>query len=98
MDRRRRRGSSSRPSDRKERRVPRMPDAPAPPPRSDRALRLTAAGVALAIAALSMVLRDSINPRVQGLLGVVCFIAIVAAFSRDLRAVSWRTVAWGMAL
>ena len=75
-----------------------MPEASTPPPRSDRALRLTAAGLALAIAALSMVLRHSINPRVQGLLGAVCFIAIVAAFSRDLRAVSWRTVAWGMAL
>ena len=76
-----------------------MPEASTPPPRrNDRALRLTAAGVALAIAALSMVLRYSINPRLQGLLGVVCFIAIVAAFSRDLRAVSWRTVAWGMAL
>src|ERR671913_103067 len=75
-----------------------MPDGSTTPSGSDRALRLTAAGVALAIAAMSMVLRHSINPRLQGLLGVVCFIAIVAAFSRDLRAVSWRTVAWGMAL
>ena len=31
-------------------------------------------------------------------LGIVCFIAVVAAFSTNLRAVNWRTVGWGIAL
>lgn len=76
-----------------------MPDASPPSPaRTDLTLRLTAGGLALVIAAAAMLSRHSINPRVQGLLGVICFISIVAAFSRDLRAVSWRTVAWGIAL
>ena len=75
-----------------------MPEGPPTRPRSDLALRIAAASLALAIAAAAMALRHSMNPRAQGLLGVVCFISIVAAFSRDLRAVSWRTVAWGVAL
>ncbi|OFW11763.1 MAG: hypothetical protein A3H96_24695 [Acidobacteria bacterium RIFCSPLOWO2_02_FULL_67_36] len=43
-------------------------------------------------------MRGTLNPRVQAVLGIICFISVVAAFSRDLRAVSWRTVGWGMAL
>ena len=75
-----------------------MPEAVPAAPRTDRPLRLAAGGLAVLLAASAMALRHSINPRAQALLGIVCFIAIVAAFSQDLRRVSWRTVAWGMAL
>ncbi len=42
--------------------------------------------------------RDAINHHVRALIGVVCFIAIVAAFSMNLRAVRWRTIGWGVGL
>ena len=71
---------------------------PLPYPVSDRSWRLAAGALALGLAAAAFLFRYSINPRVQGLLGVVCFIAVIAAFSQNLRAVSWRTVAWGIAL
>jgi CNT family concentrative nucleoside transporter len=73
------------------------PTGPVPPP-SDVRLRAVAAGIAIALAAAAFLLRGTLSPRVQGLAGVVCFIAVVAAFSRNLRAVNWRTVGWGMAL
>ena len=78
-----------------------MADAPTPlsdPSASDVRLRIAAGALAASLAVAAFLLRYTINPRVQGLLGVVCFIAVVAAFSRNLRAVSWRTVAWGLAL
>ena len=68
------------------------------PPRSDLGLRLFAGGVALLLAVAAFALRNSISPRIQAVAGIVCFISIVAAFSQNLRAVSWRTVGWGMAL
>ncbi|MDQ3487491.1 MAG: Na+ dependent nucleoside transporter domain protein, partial [Acidobacteriota bacterium] len=66
--------------------------------REDTPLRLAAAGVALGLGAAVFLLRNSINPRIQALAGIVVFIAIIAAFSRNLKAVNWRTVGWGMAL
>ena len=73
--------------------------SPSPAPaRPDRALRLAAAALAVLLAIAAFVLRDVINPRVQGVAGVICFIAIVAAFSANLKAVNWRTVGWGIAL
>ena len=71
---------------------------PSSPARSDRALRLGAAALALGLAVAAFALRDAINPRVQGVAGVVCFLAVVATCSTNLRAVNWRTVGWGMAL
>jgi CNT family concentrative nucleoside transporter len=65
---------------------------------SDRGLRLAAAGVALLLAVAAFGLRGSINPRLQAVAGIICFISIVAACSKNLRAVNWRTVGWGMAL
>jgi CNT family concentrative nucleoside transporter len=70
----------------------------APPVRSDFAWRASAGGLALVLAAAAFALRSTLNPRVQGLLGVICFIALICTFSRNLRAVNWRTVAWGIAL
>lgn len=71
----------------------------APPARSsDRALRAAVGAVAIVLAVGAFALRFTIGPRVQAVLGIICFISIVAAFSRNLRAVNWRTVGWGLAL
>lgn len=65
---------------------------------SNRALRLIAIGIAAGLAIGVVLLRHVLHPDVRGGLGVICFIAVVASFSSNLRAVSWRTVAWGIAL
>ena len=75
-----------------------MVDAPAVREPSDTAARAAAAALAIVLAVGAFAFRQTINPRVQAVAGVVCFIAIVAAFSRNLRAVNWRTVGWGIAL
>jgi CNT family concentrative nucleoside transporter len=64
----------------------------------DTSLRAGAAALAVLLAVAAFVLRDVLNPRVQGVAGIVCFIAVVAAFSTNLRAVNWRTVFWGIGL
>jgi CNT family concentrative nucleoside transporter len=74
---------------------------PAPPgagPRPDLSLRLAAGAVAVGLAAAAFLLRGSVSPRIQAIAGIIAFIATVAAFSKDLRAVNWRTVGFGMAL
>ena len=65
---------------------------------SDRGLRLLAAAIALTLAVAAFALRETMNPRVQAVAGIICFISVTAAFSRNLRAVSWRTVGWGIGL
>ena len=65
---------------------------------SDRGLRLLAAAIALTLAVAAFALRETMNPRVQAVAGIICFISVIAAFSRNLRAVSWRTVGWGIGL
>ena len=67
-----------------------MPTAPFAPRPSG--WRRSSPGLAWAAAA------GVIGPRGQAGLGALCFIAVCAAFSTDLRAVSWRTVGWGIAL
>ena len=66
--------------------------------REDTPLRLAAAALALGLGAAVFLLRNTIHPRLQAVAGIIVFIAIVATFSRNLKAVSWRTVGWGMAL
>jgi CNT family concentrative nucleoside transporter len=61
-------------------------------------LRAGAGVVALALGVLAFLLQGTISPRLQAIAGIVAFIALVAAFSQNLRAVSWRTVGWGIAL
>jgi concentrative nucleoside transporter, CNT family len=61
-------------------------------------LRAVAVGAAILVPALAWLLRDAIGFRGQAAAGAICFIAIVAACSPDLRRVNWRTVLWGMAL
>src|SRR5262249_39794009 len=42
--------------------------------------------------------RDALGRHVRASLGIVAFIALVAAFSANLRAVRLRTIAWGILL
>ncbi len=65
---------------------------------SDRSLRVLAAAVALGLALVNVALRNVLSSGTRGGIGVVCFIAVVAACSSNLRAVNWRTVAWGLSL
>jgi concentrative nucleoside transporter, CNT family len=65
---------------------------------SNRSLRLGAAAVAVALALIGYLAQDVLDPRLRGAIGAVCFIAIVAAGSSNLRDVNWRTVRWGIAL
>jgi CNT family concentrative nucleoside transporter len=74
------------------------PSQPPADSRSDLPLRAGAAAVAVALAAAAYLMRGVINPRLQAVAGIVCFIALIAACSSNLRAVSWRTVGWGIAL
>ena len=61
-------------------------------------LRRLAIAIAVMVPALAWVLRDVVGFRGQAAAGAICFIAVVAACSPDLRRVRWRTVLWGMAL
>jgi len=71
--------------------APGAPPAPVPAgPRTDGMLRLAAVALALVIALAVYVLQNQLSANVRGAMGVVAFIAIVAAFSTNLRAVSWR--------
>src|SRR5687767_5903968 len=54
-------------------------------------------GVA-ALGGLAWLLQDLLGVRGQAALGAVCLIGVIAAFSANLRAVSWRAVGWGVAL
>ncbi len=65
---------------------------------NDRTLRLFCAGGALLLALLAYVLQGVVDSRVQGAAGVMCFLLITAACSTNLRAVNFRTVAWGIGL
>src|SRR5512134_1395525 len=69
-----------------------------PAARSDLSLRLTAGAVAVGLAVAAFLLRGAVSPRIQAVAGIIAFISVVAAFSTNLRAVSWRTVGFGMAL
>lgn len=61
-------------------------------------LRIAAAVIALAAGLTAFLVSGTVPAAVRGSIGVVGFLAAVAAFSTDLRAVSWRTVGWGLAL
>jgi CNT family concentrative nucleoside transporter len=65
---------------------------------SDRSLKLACAGGALLLAVLAHVMQGAIDPRVQAVAGICCFLLVTAACSTNLRAVNVRTVAWGMGL
>jgi CNT family concentrative nucleoside transporter len=61
-------------------------------------LRAAAIGGALVLGLLAWLAAPAVGPRGQAAFGALCFIAICAACSSDLRAVRWRTVGWGIAI
>jgi CNT family concentrative nucleoside transporter len=65
---------------------------------ADRSLRAIVIGVAATLALTAVLLRHAVAPGVRGAIGVLCFIAVVTAFSRNIRAIDWRMVATGIAL
>ena len=73
------------------------PPAPVPAP-DGRALRLAAIAVAVGLPLLAWLFGGVIGFRGQAAAGALSFIAVVAAFSPNLRLVNWRTVLCGMAL
>lgn len=71
----------------------------APPlPATPMSWRIAIAAVIVAVAAAAWGMRESIGPRGQAVAGVLFFFGIVALFSSNLRAVNWRTIAWGFGL
>ncbi len=70
----------------------------AAPARTDGQLRLIAVAIAIVVPSFAWAMSEVIGYRGQAGAGAICFIAICAACSTNLAAVSWRTVLWGMAL
>lgn len=60
--------------------------------------RWAAAAVAVCGFAVAYLTGGVIDDRLRAAVGAVTLIALVAAASRDLRRVAWRTVGWGIAL
>ena len=71
---------------------------PLPVDDSARSLRLLAIGLVVVMGVAAWFLGQALGPRVQAACGAICFIALIAACSPNLRLVNWRTVAWGIAL
>ena len=65
---------------------------------SDRSLRLACAALAAVLGVAAYVGQGHVDLRFQGGMGAICLALVVAACSSNLRAVNWRTVAWGVAL
>jgi concentrative nucleoside transporter, CNT family len=60
--------------------------------------RLSIAAGIICLGVAAYLMRDLIGVRGQAAVGIVFFFGLVAAFSADLRAVNWRTIAWGFGL
>ena len=60
--------------------------------------RLAIAAGVVALAGTAYLLQAVVGVRGQALAGIFCFFGIVALFSTNLRAVNWRTIAWGFAI
>jgi CNT family concentrative nucleoside transporter len=60
--------------------------------------RAAIAVVIVAIAATAWGMHQTIGLRGQAVAGILFFFGIVALFSSNLRAVNWRTIAWGFGL
>lgn len=67
-------------------------------PRTDGMLRAAAAALALVLVAGVYVFQNYLSLNVRAGVGIVAFIAVVAAFSSNLRAVNWRTIGFGIAI
>jgi CNT family concentrative nucleoside transporter len=75
-----------------------QPDATPVPPPTPLAWRVALVLAVLALAGAAYWFRGLIGLRGQAGVGALCFLGIAAACSAHLRAVNWRTIAWGMAL
>jgi concentrative nucleoside transporter, CNT family len=62
------------------------------------AWRLAIGAALAAIAGVAYLAKDAIGLRGQSVAGILFFFGIVAMFSRNLRAVNWRTIGWGIAI
>jgi concentrative nucleoside transporter, CNT family len=60
--------------------------------------RLAIGAVIVVLGLAAYGLRETIGPRGQAFTGIFCFFGLVAMFSKNLRAVNWRTIGWGVAL
>jgi CNT family concentrative nucleoside transporter len=69
-----------------------------PLPPTPRSWRVGIATGILVAAGLAYLLQTWLGPRGVAAFGVVCFIGLTALFSANLRAVNWRTIAWGFVL
>jgi CNT family concentrative nucleoside transporter len=74
------------------------PPSAAAPAAMPRWWRLALGTLALALGAAAWQLGDVIGPRGQAAFGFVIFLVVVAGCSRNLRAVNWWTIFWGIAL
>jgi CNT family concentrative nucleoside transporter len=75
-----------------------VPPPPAPVRPTPLWWRAAIIGCLVALGAGAYFLGEPLGPRGRALVGVAWFILLVAAFSANLRAVSWRTLGWGFAL
>jgi CNT family concentrative nucleoside transporter len=71
-----------------------LPALPPMPP----AWRFGLGAGALVLGGATFLMRHHLDDRFQAFAGVVCCFGVVAACSSNLRAVNWRTIAWGVAL
>jgi CNT family concentrative nucleoside transporter len=71
---------------------------PAPLPPTPWTWRAALVAAVLVLGTLACVAPAELGPRGQAALGVFCFIGIAGVFSANLRAINWRTLAWGFAL
>jgi CNT family concentrative nucleoside transporter len=67
-------------------------------PATPLAWRLAIAAAIGLLGTFAYLFQREIGLRGQALAGVFCFFGVVALFSANLRAVSWRTIGWGIAL
>ncbi len=80
--------------------VVRDPSIPEPPPHPPTPLAWRA-GIGVSLLSLGLAafeFRNAIGLHGQAFVGFLCFFGLVAMCSSNLRAVSWRTIGWGIAL
>jgi CNT family concentrative nucleoside transporter len=58
--------------------------------------RLTIGVAVVVLGTTAYLVQDTIGPRGQAVLGLCCFLGLVASLSANLRAVNWRTIGWGI--
>jgi CNT family concentrative nucleoside transporter len=71
--------------------------APSPPP-TPLTWRLALVSAVLAVGATAILAASQLGTSGQAACGVLCFLGTAAACSRNLRAINWHTVGWGIGL